>query len=87
MNDIPLVRAAYLALDYLDSPNFPHKSPQGADRKPVVAALRMALDAKVTGALEFAAKKRSQLFRLAPTPLLTLPFRRGGQGHLDGRIL
>ena len=36
--------AIQAALDYLDSPNFPHKSPLGNDRKPVVQALRGALD-------------------------------------------
>ena len=38
-----LIRAAEMALDYLDSPNFPHKSPAGHDWKPAVAALRAAL--------------------------------------------
>ena len=57
MTDISLEAACRLALDYLDSPNFPHKSPQGSDRKPVVAMLRMALDAKVLAAHEFPAKK------------------------------
>jgi hypothetical protein len=56
--NVSLDEAARLALDYLDSPNFPHKSPQGVNRKPVVAALRMALDAKGTAALESAAKKK-----------------------------
>ena len=35
--------AAIAALEYLDSPHFPHKSPLGNDRKPAAAALRAAL--------------------------------------------
>jgi hypothetical protein len=40
-----LLTAAAVALEYLASPNFPHKSPLGHDRKPAVAALREALKA------------------------------------------
>jgi len=38
-----LERACQMALDYLASPNFPHKSPSGMDRKPVIIALEHAL--------------------------------------------
>lgn len=36
--------ALQAALEYLDSPNFPHKSPLGNDRRPAVQALRGVLD-------------------------------------------
>jgi hypothetical protein len=36
--------ALQAALEYLDSPNFPHKSPLGNDRKPVVQVLRGVLN-------------------------------------------
>jgi hypothetical protein len=37
---VALLKAAEAALEYLDSPNFPHKSPAGNDRKPVAALLK-----------------------------------------------
>ena len=40
---VGLVAAAEMALEYLDSPHFPHRSPDGNDRIPVTVALTKAL--------------------------------------------